>query len=72
MPEGDTIHYAASRMRPILAGRVPDGLETPHPRFGGDRWPERLAGRAVEGVDAYGKHLFIRFEAISSSTRICG
>jgi len=26
MPEGDTIHYAAGRMRPILAGRVPDEL----------------------------------------------
>src|ERR687887_1955519 len=75
MPEGDTIHYAASRMRPILAGRVPDGLETPHPRFGGDRWPDRLAGRAVEAVDAHGKHLFIRFEGdlvIYSHLRMTG
>ena len=27
-----------------------------------DRWPERLAGRAVSAVDAHGKHLFLRFE----------
>jgi endonuclease VIII len=62
MPEGDTIHYAANRIRPILAGRVPDELMTPHPRFTHERWPERLAGRAVASVDAHGKHLFLRFE----------
>jgi endonuclease-8 len=27
-----------------------------------DRWPERLAGRAVRSVDARGKHLFLRFD----------
>jgi endonuclease-8 len=27
-----------------------------------DRWPERLRGRAVRGVDTYGKHLFLRFD----------
>src|SRR6187200_877741 len=62
MPEGDTIHYAANRIRPVLAGYVPDEIATPHPRFGRDRWPERLAGRAVTAVDAHGKHLFLRFE----------
>src|SRR3954471_7958353 len=61
MPEGDTIHYAANRIRPILAGAVPDDVATPHPRLAQDRWPERLAGRAVTGVDAHGKHLFVRF-----------
>src|SRR4051794_18984420 len=60
MPEGDTIHYAANRMRPVLAGAVPV-VETPHPRHQFDRWPERLEGRSVESVDAHGKHLFIRF-----------
>src|SRR5436190_5990298 len=62
MPEGDTIHYAARRIRPILEGRVPEEIATPHPRFAADRWPERLAGRAVREVDAHGKHLFLRFE----------
>src|SRR5215208_3320240 len=75
MPEGDTIHYAANRIRLVLEGHVPDVLETPHPRFGRDRWPERLSGRAVRSVDAYGKHLFLRFEGgltIHSHLRMTG
>ncbi len=75
MPEGDTIHYAANRIRPVLAGHVPDELRTPHPRFGRDRWAERLAGRAVTSVDAHGKHLFLRFEGgytIHSHLRMTG
>jgi endonuclease-8 len=61
MPEGDTIHYAANRIRPILEGRVPDRILTPSPRSGAVRWPERLAGRRVEEVRAHGKHLFLGF-----------
>ena len=75
MPEGDTIHYAANRIRPILEGHVPDELLTPHPRFRADRWPERLEGRAVRSVDAHGKHLFLRFEGdltIHSHLRMTG
>lgn len=62
MPEGDTIAYAANRIRPVLAGRVPDEIRTPQPRHALDRWPERLAGRTVSGVDTHGKHLFLRFD----------
>jgi endonuclease-8 len=62
MPEGDTIHYAAARIRPLLEGRVPDAIATPHPRFGADRWPQRLAGKTVSAVHAHGKHLFLRFD----------
>ena len=75
MPEGDTIHHAANRIRPVLAGRVPDELRTPHPRFAADRWPERLAGRVVESVEAHGKHLFLRFAGdllIHSHLRMTG
>ena len=75
MPEGDTIHYAANRIRPVLAGHVPDELRTPHPRFGRARWEERLGGRAVEAVEAHGKHLFLRFEGdltIHSHLRMSG
>jgi endonuclease-8 len=75
MPEGDTIHYAANRIRAVLAGHVPDALATPHPRFTHARWPERLAGRAVTAVDAHGKHLFLRFEGdltIHSHLRMTG
>ncbi|HVW17823.1 MAG TPA: DNA-formamidopyrimidine glycosylase family protein [Solirubrobacteraceae bacterium] len=75
MPEGDTIHHAARRIRPVLEGRVPDAIETPHPRLQGDRWPQRLAGRAVTDVSARGKHLLLRFEgglAIHSHLRMTG
>jgi endonuclease-8 len=75
MPEGDTIHYAANLIRPVLLGRIPDEIRTPHPRFGHDRWPQRLAGRAVEAVDAHGKHLFLRFAGdltIHSHLRMTG
>jgi endonuclease-8 len=61
LPEGDTIHNAARRIRAVLLDRVPEEIDTPQPRHAMDRWPEQLAGRAVEAVDAHGKHLFIRF-----------
>ena len=75
MPEGDTIHHIANKIRPVLAGHVPDAIETPHRRFGRDRWPEKLAGQAVTSVDAHGKHLFVRFEnqlVIHSHLRMSG
>ena len=62
MPEGDTIHHAANRIRPVLEGRVPDEIRTPQRRHDADRWPERLAGRAVTRVEARGKHLLLHFE----------
>ncbi len=62
MPEGDTIAYAANRIRPVLEGRVPDEIRTPQPRHSLDRWPARLAGRAVAHVDTHGKHLFLHFD----------
>ena len=76
MPEGDTIHYAANKIRPVLEGQVPDEIATPHPRFGRDRWPRapRKAGRS-RSVDAHGKHLFLRFEGgltIHSHLRMTG
>jgi endonuclease-8 len=62
VPEGDTIHRAASRIAAAVVGRPILAIETPQPRHALDRWPDRLAGRAVRAVDARGKHLFIRFE----------
>jgi endonuclease VIII len=62
MPEGDTILRAANRIRPVVEGAVPEEIRTPQPRHARDRWPERLAGRRVEAVEPYGKHLFLRFE----------
>ena len=70
MPEGDTIHHAANRIRPVLRGRVPDEMRrrtAPRRTAGRSGSP----GRAVERVDAHGKHLFLRFEGDSCSTRTC-
>jgi endonuclease VIII len=75
VPEGDTIAYAAKRMRPVLEGHVPDTIRTPHPRHALDRWPERLTGRAVREVRTHGKHLFLAFEGdltIHSHLRMTG
>jgi endonuclease-8 len=75
MPEGDTIHHAANRIRPVLAGAAPEQILTPQARHRSDRWPERLAGRPVESVDARGKHLLLRFAGgltIHSHLRMSG
>jgi endonuclease-8 len=61
MPEGDTILWAATRMRPLLEGRVPDAIETPHARTAAGHWPERLAGRELRRIETCGKHLFLVF-----------
>jgi endonuclease VIII len=75
MPEGDTIAYAAQRMRPVLEGHVPEEIRTPHPRHALDRWPQRLSGRRITEVRTHGKHLFIVFEGdltIHSHLRMTG
>jgi endonuclease-8 len=75
MPEGDTIHYAANRIRPVLEGRVPQEILTPQARHRAEGWPERLAGRTVDSVEAHGKHLLLRFAAgltIHSHLRMSG
>jgi endonuclease-8 len=58
VPEGDTIAYAANRIRPVLEGRVPDEIRAPRE----PKWPDRLAGRSVLSVDTHGKHLFLHFD----------
>jgi endonuclease VIII len=75
VPEGDTIAYAAYRMRPVLEGFVPDAIRTPHPRHRLDRWPQRLADRRVTEIRTHGKHLFIVFDGelvIHSHLRMTG
>jgi endonuclease-8 len=62
LPEGDTIAWAANRIRPVLEGRVPEEILTPQPRHALDRWPDRLAGRTIRSIDTHGKHLFLRFD----------
>ncbi len=75
MPEGDTIAYAAARMRPVLEAAVPEEILTPQPRHRMDRWPERLAGRTIREIRTHGKHLFLAFEGdlvIHSHLRMTG
>jgi endonuclease-8 len=57
VPEGDTIAWAAKRLRPVLVGQVPDEISSPR----NPTWPDRLAGKAITGIDTHGKHLLIRF-----------
>jgi endonuclease VIII len=59
MPEGDTVHRTANRLRPALAGRRLVRL-TLHHASGGGRRPQ--AGERIEAVEPVGKHLLIRFE----------
>ena len=56
MPEGDTIHYLATRLRPALEGQVLERFEAPN--LAGDR---PRAGERIDVVEAVGKHLLIRF-----------
>ena len=56
MPEGDTIHRAAARLRPAIGGRPLERFEAP--RLAGPR-PRR--GERIEVVEAVGKHLLVRF-----------
>lgn len=59
MPEGHTIHRLAKDHTPLLVGR-PVALASPQGRFA--TGAELLTGRVVQGIEAYGKHLFYRFD----------
>jgi endonuclease-8 len=57
VPEGDTIHRAAARLRPALLGRTVVRLDLPRSAL---RGPE--PGVVVDRVEAQGKHLLIGFD----------
>ena len=61
MPEGDTIFRAAAGLRKALGGKVVTGFRsdvaTVAPRA------TAVVGRTVGSIDAYGKHLLVRFTA---------
>lgn len=56
MPEGDTIHNAAARLRPALAGATLERFEAP--RLVGTR---PRVGETIDEVRAVGKHLLMEF-----------
>jgi endonuclease-8 len=56
VPEGDTIHRTANRLRTVLAGQPLVRLEVRHTLA---KVPE--PGTVIEAVDAVGKHLLIHF-----------
>ena len=60
MPEGDSLHRAARRLQVLVGERVE--VETPHPRAAVKGLADRLDGRRLEGVEAVGKNLLLRFE----------
>lgn len=59
MPEGHTIHRLARDHKQLLVGR-PVSVASPQGRFA--TGAEMLTGRVLEGIEAYGKHLFYLFE----------
>lgn len=57
MPEGDTLHRAADRLRPALVGSTVERFHAPRtPR------PHPRAGERIVSVEAEGKHLLVAFE----------
>ena len=56
MPEGDTIHRTANRLRAVLVGQPLVRFDAP--RATGKR---PTPGTPIDAVDAVGKHLLIRF-----------
>ena len=60
MPEGDSIHRAAERLR-ALEGEVVS-VAAPHPRAAALGIAERIDGRRLERVEAVGKNLLLMFE----------
>jgi endonuclease VIII len=60
MPEGDSLRRAARKLQVLVGERV--AVETPHPRAAAQLAAKRLDGRRLEGVEAVGKNLFLRFE----------
>ena len=60
MPEGDAVHRVARRLQ-VLVGEELE-VETPHPRAAVKQLAPLLDGRRLEGVEAVGKNLLLRFE----------
>jgi endonuclease-8 len=60
LPEGDTVHRAAERLRGLVGQRL--SVEAVHPRARATDVAPRVDGRLLEAVEAHGKNLLLRFE----------
>jgi endonuclease-8 len=60
VPEGDSLHRAAERLR-VLEGEIV-AAEAPHPRAALLGIAERIDGKRLERVEARGKNLLLSFE----------
>jgi endonuclease VIII len=61
MPEGDTIHRVAERLRAALGGRQIERAEAPNPRSPLASRAAELEGLVLEDAEARGKHLIAHF-----------
>jgi endonuclease-8 len=59
VPEGDSLHRAAARLRVLVGERLE--AESPHPQGAATGVARVVDGRVLEAVDAVGKHLVLRF-----------
>ncbi|WP_067860557.1 DNA-formamidopyrimidine glycosylase family protein [Nocardia shimofusensis] len=66
MPEGDTVFFAANRLRLALAGKTLVRSDFRVPRYA----TLDLSGELVDEVVSYGKHLFIRVGEVSIHTHL--
>ena len=60
MPEGDSLHRAAARLRPLVGLRLT--ATSPHPRGLVTGVAKAIDGCRLEEVEAVGKNLLLRFE----------
>jgi len=60
MPEGDVLHRIAASLQVLVGERLE--AEAPHPRAAATGVASAIDGKVLEGADAVGKHLLLRFE----------
>ncbi len=73
MPEGDSLHRVAARLRQLVGLRVT--ASSPHPRGLATGVAAVVDGRRLLSVEAVGKHLLLRFEegvTLRSHLRVSG
>lgn len=73
MPEGDSLHRAAARLRVLVGEQVE--ADSPHPRGLATGVARAVDGHRLEAVDAVGKSLLLRFDGgvvVRSHLRMSG